>query len=354
MKNSTYLVIMAGGIGSRFWPLSTVETPKQFLDIVGTGKSLFQQTIDRFKGICPIQNIFVVTSARYSDLALSQCPGLLPENILKEPCMRNTAPCIAYAAWKIMKKNPEARIVVTPSDHMVTDTIEFQRVIRSGLRFITNKNRILTLGIRPSNPSTGYGYIQADAKPERNPEIFKVSAFREKPDLKTAVSYLEQGNYSWNSGLFLWSAATIREAFNRYLPEVAEIFSNASNIYYSNQEQDYINHYFPACPNISIDYSIMEKADNIYTMPCDFGWSDLGTWGSLFDELHKSKEQNVVIGDQVRLIDAEECIVHMPLHKKVVVQGLKNYIVAESSGTLLICNKNEEQRIREFSGYFNK
>lgn len=358
MNNNNYIVIMAGGVGSRFWPMSTEEKPKQFLDVLGIGKTLLQQTVDRFKTVAPAENILIVTSAKYKTLVAEQCPELLESNILLEPCMRNTAPCIAYAAYKIKGLNPDANMVVAPSDHLITNEAEFIRIIENGLEFTANNNTLLTLGIKPHRPETGYGYIQAN-RPLSEAEVnngisttlndpLKVAAFKEKPDLATAKSYLEAGNFFWNSGIFLWSLKSILKAFENDLSEVASLFAKGESVYNTNKEQAFIDEMFPTCMNISIDYGVMEKADNIYVLPADFGWSDLGTWGSLWEKRERNELGNTVVGEEVHVFESSNCIVNMPKDKKVVIQGLDDYIVVEDNDVLLICKKEEEQRIKEF------
>ncbi|MBK3518023.1 mannose-1-phosphate guanylyltransferase [Carboxylicivirga marina] len=344
--NNNYLIIMAGGIGSRFWPMSTPETPKQFLDILGTGQTMIQQTITRLNGIVPIENVFIVTGSRYKALINEQLPEVKDEQILMEPCMRNTAPCIAYAAYKIYQRNPEANIVVAPSDHLITNEKEFRSVISEGLKFVAADDVLLTLGIHPHRPETGYGYIQAGEKMED--AMNKVKAFKEKPNLETAKAYLSEGSYFWNAGIFLWSAKSIIKAFENYLPKVAEIFEAGSEKYYTIDEQGFIDEQFPLCENISIDYGIMEHADNIYVMPADFGWSDLGTWGSLWEKREKDEQGNSVVGDAVKTYDCENNIITIPDGRKVVLQGIKDCIVTEANGVFMVCRKSEEQRIKEF------
>ncbi len=344
-----HLVIMAGGIGSRFWPMSTPEHPKQFIDVLGTGKTLLQLTAERFEGICRAENIWVVTSVRYHELVKQQLPEIPDSHILLEPCMRNTAPCIAYVTWKIKMHDPDACIVVSPSDHIVLDVSEFQRVVAKGMEFVAAEDCILTLGMKPTRPETGYGYIQmkADASVYQE-EIHKVEAFREKPDLSTAQVYLKSGDYLWNAGIFLWNAHTIEKAFRTYLPEVAALFDGLENVFYTLGEQEMIDRCFPDCKSVSIDYGIMEHAQNIFVFPASFGWSDLGTWGSLYEQAAKDMEGNAVIGDAVKMIESTGCIVHVPAGRRMVLQGLENYIIAEENGVLLICRKSDEQRIREF------
>ncbi len=345
-----HLIIMAGGVGSRFWPMSTPERPKQFIDVLGVGKTLLQLTVERFEGICPIENIWIVTSVRYQELVRQQLPELPDSNILLEPCMRNTAPCIAYVVWKIKKRDPDACLVVSPSDHIVLDIHEFRRVVMKGMQFVADGERILTLGMMPTRPETGYGYIQMKNNISvYQREIHEVEAFREKPDLLTARSYLKSGDYLWNAGIFLWKVDTIERAFRTFLPDVATLFDSMEGVFFTAEEQKVINRYFPECRNISIDYAIMENARNIYVFPASFGWSDLGTWGSLYEQISKDTSQNAVIGDGVRMIESTGCIVHVPVGRSMVLQGLENYIIAEENGVLLICRKSDEQRIKEFS-----
>ncbi|MCM1077978.1 MAG: mannose-1-phosphate guanylyltransferase [Bacteroidales bacterium] len=348
--NNNHLVIMAGGVGSRFWPMSTEETPKQFIDVLGVGKSLLQLTMQRFAGICAPENVWVVTNAAYVEKVHDQLPDIPRENILSEPCRRNTAPCICYVSWRIKTKNPKANIVVTPSDHIVTDTQEFQRVIKSALQFTSESDAIVTLGMKPTRPETGYGYIQADLSSNtvRNKEIFAVEQFREKPDLETAKEYVKHNNYFWNAGIFVWSASTIITAFRLYAPTINRIFEGLENVYGTDGEQAMIDKMYPECESISVDYAIMENAEDIYVQPSDFGWSDLGTWGSLWTLTKHDVNGNGCIGDNVRMIDSRNCIVHTMEEKQVVVQGLDGYIIAEKDDTLLICKLSEEQRIKNF------
>lgn len=341
-----HLVIMAGGIGSRFWPMSTPERPKQFIDVLGTGKTLLQLTVDRFAGICPIENVWVVTSVKYRDLVKEQLPDIPMSNILLEPCMRNTAPCIAYVAWKIKQRDTDANLVISPADHLVMDVPEFGRVIRKGLEFVDGADRILTLGMYPTRPETGYGYIKI--KTTNEGEIQEVEGFKEKPDLQTAKNYLAAGGYYWNAGIFLWNVKTIERIFRKEQPEIVAVFDALNDVFYTSEEQAAIDEKFPKCPNISIDYAIMEKAENIYVFPADFGWSDLGTWGSLYEQLPKDIQGNACVGN-VYAIESEGCVVHVSKNKKIVIQGLKDYIVAEENDIILICQKSEEQRIKEFS-----
>lgn len=342
---------MAGGVGSRFWPMSTAEKPKQFIDVLGVGRSLLQLTFDRFKGICSPENVWVVTNRSYKDLVLEQLPEIPVTNILCEPCRRNTAPCIAYVSWRIKSKDRNANIVVTPSDHIVTNCEEFKRVISQCLKFTSETDAIITLGMKPTRPETGYGYIQADLSScsPRNKEIFRVDSFREKPDLETAKKYIQNKSYFWNAGIFIWSVNTIVNAFRIYQPAISKIFESLQPVYGTPKEQEEIDLRFPECENISVDYAIMEKAEEIFVCPADFGWSDLGTWGSLLVQTKKDLYGNGVIGENVSLFDTHNCIVHTLDKKKVVIQGLDGYIVADDGNKLLICKLSEEQRIKQFS-----
>lgn len=350
-KANNNLVIMAGGVGSRFWPMSTPECPKQFIDVFGTGRTFIQMTFDRFKGVVDPENVWVVTSAQYADLVKQQLPDIPVGNILLEPCRRNTAPCIAYVSWRIKSKNPNANLVITPSDHLVTDVVEFQRVINSALKFTAETDSIVTLGMHPTRPETGYGYIQADLQEPSltNKEIFRVDSFKEKPDLATATEYVKKSEFFWNSGIFIWSVKTIVNALRVYQPELAEIFEGMNSVYGTDKEQATINEEFPKCDNISIDYAVMEKADEIFVFPADFGWSDVGTWGSLHTIAPVDSDGNNAIGSNIHFYESKNCVVHTTEERKVVIQGLDGYIVAEKDNTLLVCKLEEEQRIKQFS-----
>lgn len=345
-----HLVIMAGGVGSRFWPMSTVERPKQFIDVLGVGRTLIQMTADRFKGICPPENIWVVTNKRYADIVKEQLPEMLPENILLEPCRRNTAPCIAYVSWRIKLKDPKANIVVTPSDHLVVNIPEFQRVINESLHFTAESDSIVTLGMKATRPETGYGYIQADLSSNtlRNKEIYRVDAFHEKPDLTTATRYLSESNFFWNAGIFIWNVETIVNALRIYAPRINNIFERMQKVFGTSQEQETIDKSYPDCDNISIDYAVMEKAEEIFVYPADFGWSDLGTWTSLLMQTKRDLNGNGVIAPNVKTYETHNCIIHATGEKQVIIQGLEDYIVAEHDGRLLVCKLSEEQRIRNF------
>lgn len=337
---------MAGGIGSRFWPLSTEDTPKQFLDILGVGKSLLRLTFERLQKICPAENFFVVTNQAYEKLVLNQIPEFTKEQVLKEPMRRNTAPCIAYGAHEIKKKNPNASIIVAPSDHVILNESEFISIINSGIDFVSNKNVLLTLGIKPSRPDTGYGYIQLGKVESTNVNhtINKVKTFTEKPDLELAKVFKESGEFFWNSGIFLWSLSSIQNAFSKHLPEVTELFERQLG---DSTDKNLLDKVYSECPNISIDYGIMEKSDNVFVMQSDFGWSDLGTWGALYDYTQKDKNENAVIGN-VNLYDSSNNMITLPNNKIAVVDGLHDYIIVDSGDKLLICKKENEQKIRQF------
>lgn len=348
---NNHVVIMAGGVGSRFWPMSTVQRPKQFIDVLGVGRSLLQLTFDRFKGICPAENVWIVTNKDYAQLCHEQLPEVPRKNILCEPCRRNTAPCIAYVSWRIKESDGNANIVVTPSDHIVTNTEEFRRVVSQCLNFTNFTDAIVTLGMKPTRPETGYGYIQADLSysSPSNKEIFRVDYFREKPDLDTAQKYIKDNRYFWNAGIFIWNVKTIVNAFRIYQPEMSSVFDSISDVLGTDKEQDVIDQRYGDCESISVDYAIMEKADEIFVCPSDFGWSDLGTWGSLLTQTSHDMYGNSLIGDNISVYDTRNCIIHTTEERKVVVQGLDGYIVAEKDGTLLICKLAEEQRIKQFS-----
>ena len=350
-RNNNHLVIMAGGVGSRFWPMSTEKTPKQFIDVLGVGRSLLQLTRDRFESVVPHDNIWVVTNRKYVHMVQQQLPDMPTNHILCEPCRRNTAPCIAYVSWRIKAQDPKANIVVTPSDHIVTDPVEFRRVVSECLDFTADSDAIVTLGMKTSRPETGYGYIQADLSSSslRNKEIFRVDSFKEKPDLETAKQYIKKNYYFWNAGIFIWNVSTIVNAFRVYQPVMSKLFESLLPIYVTEKEQEEIDRTFPECDNISVDYAIMEKAEEIFVCPADFGWSDLGTWGSLQMQTRKDIYGNACIGNNITLVESHNCMIHTTQEKKVVVQGLDGYIVAENNDTLLICKLSEEQRIKQFS-----
>lgn len=343
-----HIVIMAGGIGSRFWPMSTPEYPKQFIDVMGVGKSLIQLTVERFKDICPKENFWVVTSEKYVDIVKEQLPQIPAQHILAEPEARNTAPCIAYACWKIRKEFPQANIVVTPSDALVIDTAEFARCIAVALEKTANSQAIVTLGMMPTRPETGYGYIAAQGEADAK-GICKVEAFKEKPDAETAKGYLAAGNYFWNAGIFVWNADTITNAIRRYAPQIAGVMDELEPALFTDKETEELKRLFPTCEKISIDYAVMEKAEDIFVLPAEFGWSDLGSWGSLRTLLPQDEAGNAKVGGRVDMYNCRNCVVHAAEEKRVVLEGLDGYIVAEKNGQLLVCRLSEEQRIKEFA-----
>ncbi len=347
---NNYCIIMAGGIGSRFWPLSKDNYPKQFLDILGTGKSFIQSTYERFSPVIPDENFLVVTNKAYKQLVLEHLPMLKPDQVLCEPARRNTAPCIAYAAYHIQSRCKEANIVVTPADHLVTNEVEFQRIIRLGFDFLAkNQNALMTIGIKPSRPETGYGYIQCGSRRDevgsRNEEVVKVEMFKEKPDYETAVKFVAEGNYFWNSGIFLWTLDGIMQAFKQYLPDMVEVFEKGKNDFGTANEQAFIDVHFIESPNISIDYGVMEKSPNTYTIPADFGWSDIGTWGSLFTHAKKDENGNAKRGKVVS-VDNKNTIINIEEGTEAVVQGLEDYLVAFRDHSLLVCRLKDEQQIK--------
>ncbi len=348
--NNRYCVIMAGGIGSRFWPLSRQETPKQFLDILGTGRTLIQQTFDRFSKICPAENFLVVTSLEYKDIVLEQLPLLKTNQVLTEPYRRNTAPCIAYANAWINKKNPQASIIVTPADHLILKQDDFESTVLKGIEFVENNDSLLTLGIKPHRPETGYGYIQVndDSKKEIG-TIEPVKTFTEKPNLELAKVFFESGEFFWNSGIFIWTLKSITKAFENYLNDIKLLFDNIQTKINTNEEQEAIKGIYTDCKNISIDYGIMEKADNVYVLTADVGWSDLGTWSSLYEHSSKDESNNAINTGQVLTYESTNCIVNIPNNTKAVIQGLDDYIIAQSNNCLLICPKKNEQQIRQFT-----
>lgn len=337
---------MSGGVGSRFWPYSRKEKPKQFLDFLGTGRSLIQQTFDRFKHIIPIENIFIVTNKDYFDLVQEQLPEINPKQVLLEPTRRNTAPCIAWASYHIKNINPNANIVVAPSDHMITKEIEFLDAIKRGLDYVSNNDHLLTLGITPNRPETGYGYIQVADQLGDN--LYKVKTFTEKPQLELAKVFLESGEFYWNSGLFIWNVDSIIAAFRKHLPEISSKLDTGKGIYGTAAEDEFIKEVFPACPNESIDFGIMEKADNVYVSLGDFGWSDLGTWSSLYEQNTKDENRNVTIKGKSLFYNGKNNIAVLPPDKLLVAEGLSDYLVAETDDVLLICKKDDEAMIRKY------
>jgi len=349
-SNHNFCVIMAGGVGARFWPMSRTSHPKQFIDILGTGETLIQQTYHRFKKICPRENIYIVTNEIYKGLVKEQIPELDCKQILLEPSRRNTAPCIAYANHCILERDPEARVVVAPSDHIILKEDIFLADIQSAMDAASKHDWLLTLGIRPSRPDTGYGYIQYTGGTvyEQNPQIRKVKTFTEKPNLELAETFLKCGDFLWNSGIFIWSLKSIMKAFAEHLPEVDVLFSQGQGKFGTHEEKDFISETYSVCKSISIDYGVMEKAGNVYVLSADFGWSDLGTWGSLYENRPQDAQGNAIVGKNVLMYDSSNCIVNMPNDKVVVLEGMNDFIVVESENVLLVCRKTDEQQIRQF------
>lgn len=344
MENN-YCIIMAGGVGSRFWPFSRNDRPKQFLDFFGTGRSLLQMTFDRFRHLMPVENILIVSNVIYKDLILEQLPEIKPTQVLLEPNRRNTAPCIAYAISRIKAMTDKANIVVAPSDHLIMKEADFLETIKTGLDFVEKNNNLLTLGMKPSRPETGYGYIQID---EGETALRRVKTFTEKPNAELAQIFYETGEFFWNSGIFLWNLQTIDHAFQTLLPEVATKFNAGKEVFNTDAEQAFIDKMYPSCANISIDYGIMEKAENVYVLCSEFGWTDLGTWGSLYEMSPKDNADNVSLKCETLFYESNNNIVALPAGKLAVIQDLDGYIVAESDNVLLICKQKDEQRIRQF------
>ncbi len=347
MQRSTYVVIMAGGIGSRFWPVSRTDYPKQFLDILGTGETLIQQTFKRFERLAPVENIYVVTSTDYTGIVEKQLPAIPRENILSEPERKNTGPCIAYASLKIMQKDANASIIVAPADHLILDQAEFEAVCNQGLQFIETHESLLTIGITPSYANTGYGYIQFDKKAVQ-PGIHKVKTFTEKPDAQRATKFVNSGEYLWNSGIFVWKARSIVQSIETYMGNLYQLFKEKQSWLGTSFERLMIADIYAVCENISIDVGVMEKAGNVYIIPASFRWSDLGTWNSAWENMGKDVSDNAVAGNGVMVIDSAQCVVHASNEKLVVLQGLQNYIVVDTTDVLLICQKEKEQDIKNY------
>ncbi len=345
-----YAIIMAGGVGTRFWPMSTTQHPKQFLDILGTGETLLQQTYKRLLRVCPSANIYVVTSNNYEKLVAKQLPKLPHENILCETARKNTAPCVAYASYKIHQLDPNAITVVAPSDHLIKKEETFEKAIKSCFFKAEKEDCLITLGIKPTRPDTGYGYIQfvdSDVE-EKDKRIHKVKTFTEKPNNEMAQFFMESGDFLWNSGIFIWSTKSIIKAIEQHDPELATVFKEGIGLYNTDKEKSFVDKAYATCKNISIDYSVMEKAENVYVRSSIFGWSDLGTWGSLYTHINKDEQKNALVGKNIITYDCNNCIVQVPKDKLVVLQGLEDYIVVESEGVLMICKKQDEQQIRNF------
>lgn len=346
--SNVYVVIMAGGIGSRFWPKSRTANPKQFLDILNTGKTLIQLTYDRFRTIVPEENFYVVTSNDYETLVQEQLPDLMDYQILKEPVRRNTAPCITYACDKIYQRDPNATVIITPADHLILQEDRFLTVIAKCIDFVSHNDLLVTIGLKPTKPSTGYGYIQYVDEPTHG-EFFKVKTFTEKPSLEIAQTFLKSGDFLWNSGMFVWKAKTILEAVRKYLPEIGDAFKEGHTYYNTAAEETFIRNAYSQCTNISIDYGVMEKANNVYTIPAQFGWSDVGSWGSLYEAYAHDYLGNAVAGKNVKIYDSANNMIMVPENKLVVLQGLRDYCVIDTGDVLLICEKAQEQEIKQIT-----
>ena len=347
MNKNNYVAIMAGGIGSRFWPLSRTDFPKQFLDILNTGRTLIQSTYDRFTLFIPKENIYIVTTNQYKGIVAEQLPDLNADNILCEPSRKNTAPCIAYISYKLHQLNPEANLICAPADHIILDTPGFKKTCLQALHFTAHIKALVTLGIKPTHPNTGYGYIQYEQQ-EVSENVFKVKTFTEKPDIELAKTFISSGDFLWNAGIFVWQVKNIVKAFETFLPEMHDVFDAEKNNFSTENEKEAIERIYPQCVNISIDYGVMEKADNVYIIPSSFGWGDLGTWSSAYDNLEKDYLENAVSGANVMIIDATKNIVHAENGKLILIQGLDDFIVVDTRDVLLICKKDREQEIKEY------
>ena len=347
MNNNHYVAIMAGGIGSRFWPMSRAHYPKQFLDILGIGRTLIQNTYDRFARFIPAANIYVVTSEEYRLIVKEQLPELKDSNILCEPSRKNTAPCIAYISYKLNEINQDGALICAPADHLILDDKAFNKVCLEALDFVSKHKALITLGVKPTNPNTGYGYIQYDQQGVSD-NVFKVKTFTEKPNLELARTFLASGDFLWNAGIFVWQVTNIVQAFTKYLPEIAEVFEAEKGNLNGAGEKKAIERIYPQCTNISIDYGIMEKANNVYLIPSSFGWSDLGTWNSAYENMDKDYLGNAVSGDNVMVIDATRCMVHSKNEKLYLLQGMDDYILVDTEDVLMICKKDKEQEIKEY------
>ncbi|HYH16781.1 MAG TPA: mannose-1-phosphate guanylyltransferase [Flavisolibacter sp.] len=347
INQHTYVAIMAGGIGSRFWPVSRTNYPKQFLDILGTGRTLIQQTFARFSRFVPKENIYVVTSNEYVELVKEQLTDIPVENIIGEPFRKNTAPCIAYISTKLLQKDPEASLIVAPSDHLILEEQKFLEVCTNALSFVNHFNALVTIGIKPTYPNTGYGYIQHEPL-EAAPAVYKVKTFTEKPNKELAQTFIDSGDFLWNAGIFVWQVKQIMDAFHKHLPEMYELFAGEADKFNTEAESEIINMIYPQCTNISIDFGIMEKARNVYVIPASFGWSDLGTWNSAWENMEKDYLGNAVAGKKVMVIDATRCVVHTSNDKLVILQGLDDFIVVDTKDALLICQKEKEQEIKDY------
>lgn len=347
MNKHAYVAIMAGGIGSRFWPMSRTSYPKQFLDILNTGKTLIQATYERFARFIPAENIYIVTSEEYEEIVARQLPQMVRENILCEPSRKNTAPCIAYISYKLQQLDPNGTLICAPADHLILDETAFTKVCLEAMNFVTKHKALITLGIKPTYPNTGYGYIQFEQQPVSD-NVYKVRTFTEKPNTELATTFVQSGEFLWNAGIFVWQVRNIVRAFEIHLPEMAEVFESEKAAFNSPAERKAIEKIYPQCVNISIDYGIMEKADNVYIIPSSFGWSDLGTWNSAYENMDKDYLGNAVAGNHVIVFDALRNMVHTPKEKLVVLQGLEDYIVVDTQDVLLVCRRDKEQEIKDY------
>jgi len=352
-SKNTYIAIMAGGVGSRFWPQSRESRPKQFLDIMGTGESLLVQTFKRFTSFIPTENIYVVTSAQYVDQVKEHLPILNEQQILAEPSRRNTAPCIAYVSYKIAQTNPQANIVVVPSDHLIKDVPAFQKTIEKGISFVDSLDALVTLGIKPTRPDINYGYIQY-IEDKINAGVFKVKTFTEKPNLEIAQQFLESGDFLWNAGIFLWNVQSILKAFRLYTPDLAELFEGDLDALHTEREANYIDRIYSQCKNISIDYAVMEKAFNVFVIPSEFGWSDLGTWTSLWDNLEHDEHDNAVLAKNIVMFDSENNMVSIPPSKAALIQGLEDFCIIDTEDAICIFKKDQEGNLKEYLKAFRK
>lgn len=347
MNKHHYVAIMAGGIGSRFWPKSRAAYPKQFLDILGVGKTLIQQTFDRYKKLVPEENIYIVTSNEYVATVQEQLPTLPPGNILSEPSRKNTAPCIAYIAFKLAQKDPEALMMAAPADNLILDTDAFITTAKKAFDFVDSINALVTIGIKPTYPNTGYGYIQHEV-PEVAPGVHEVKTFTEKPNLDLAKTFIASGDFLWNAGIFTWKVKNVIAAFEKFLPEMHELFAADKQKLNTPEEKQLIEAIYPQCTSISIDFGIMEKADNVYVIPASFSWSDLGTWNSAWENTEKDEKNNALTGSNIMMIDSTNSVVNAPNNKLLVLQGLEDYIVVDTKDVLLICKREKEQEIKDY------
>ncbi len=347
MNKNHYVAIMAGGIGSRFWPMSRTALPKQFLDILGTGQSLIQDTFARYSKLVPEENIYIITSKEYVQTVRQQLKSLPEKNILAEPSRKNTATCIAYIAFKLLQKNPDAVMMAAPADNHIPDIDAFLVTAKKALEFVDSINALVTIGIKPTSPNTGYGYIQHES-PEAAPGVYEVKTFTEKPNLELAETFLASGDFLWNAGIFTWKVKNILAAFEKYLPEIYEVFYAEKEKFNTEEEAEALEIIYPQCTNISIDFGIMEKADNVFVIPASFAWSDLGTWNSAWENTEKDEHQNAVAGNNVVIVEANNCMVHVPNNKLVMLQGLEDYIIVDTKDVLLICKRDKEQEIKDY------